>query len=66
MQNLTAQQADALKRIPRNRDGAAVDPDTLRELMNLGLVEERAGAPALTQRGAVVKVLRRSLREGSH
>ena len=66
MQNLTAQQADALKRIPRNRDGATVDPNTLRELMNLGLVEERAGAPVLTQRGAVVKVLRRSLREGSH
>lgn len=66
MQNLTPQQADALKRIPRNRDGATVDPDTLRELMSLGLVEERAGAPALTQRGAVVKVLRRSLREASH
>jgi hypothetical protein len=60
MQNLTQQQFDALKRIPTNPDGAPLDGETLQELVGMGLVEQRAGAVALTQRGAVVKVLRRA------
>jgi len=65
MQTLTPQQVDVLRRIPLHRGGEPADPEIIGQLVGLGLVEERAGTVSLTQRGAVVKVLRRSLRQSN-
>jgi hypothetical protein len=60
VQTLTAEQFEVLKRIPQPISDASAADGTLEELVRLGLVEQRPSAFVLTQRGAVVKVLRRN------
>lgn len=59
---LTTPQREALAQLPSAVPPSGVADDVIEELLHLGLLEKRAGALRLTQKGAVVKVMMRSLR----
>ena len=61
MPDLTPQQIETLRCIPVNTNGAPIDSQTIEGLVRMGLVEERAGALGLTQKGAITKVMMRHM-----
>jgi hypothetical protein len=59
---LTPQLRETLAHLPTNGRPVPLDEASIQELVRLGLLEEKAGALGLTQKGAIEKVMSRSMR----